>query len=97
MNISDEAVEAAARLSKEEAIERVLNVFADRPSGPDGYEILSALGVAVEDSRGEQAIERTATLTFTRDCTLCGGDIHVVNGERQRHTCKLPNPNRSQS
>lgn len=32
--------------TKEEAIERVLNVFADRPSGPDGYEILAALGVA---------------------------------------------------
>lgn len=77
-------------ISKEEAIERVINVFADRPSGPDGYEILAALGVAVEQGGDEPAIERTATLTFTRDCTLCGGDIHVVNGERQRHTCKLP-------
>jgi hypothetical protein len=34
--------------------------------------------------------ERTSTLTFTRPCTLCHGDIHVINGERQRHVCKLP-------
>jgi hypothetical protein len=35
-------------------------------------------------------IERTADLTFERACTLCGGSISVVSGERQRHACKLP-------
>jgi hypothetical protein len=35
-------------------------------------------------------IESTATLTFTRKCTLCGGPVSVMNGDRQRHLCKLP-------
>jgi hypothetical protein len=37
-----------------------------------------------------EGIERTADLTFTRPCTLCAGDIRVVNGERLRHVCRLP-------
>ena len=67
-------------MTKAEAIERVLDVFADRPSGPDGRDVLVALGV----------IERTADLVLTRECTLCGGGIYVVNGERLRHACRLP-------
>jgi len=31
----------------------------------------------------------TASLNFTRPCTLCGGEISVVNGERQRHLCRI--------
>ena len=37
-------------------------------------------------------VERTVEQTFTRECTLCGGDIHITSGERQRHACRLPRP-----
>ena len=31
----------------------------------------------------------TASLNFTRPCTLCGGEISVVNGQRQPHRCRI--------
>jgi hypothetical protein len=73
-------------ITRNEAIEIVLNVIADRPSGPTGEEVLEALGV-------KPLVEKTSELTFTRECTLCGGGIHVVSGERQRHACGVPSGN----
>jgi hypothetical protein len=46
----------------------------------------------IEYNKGRRMIESTSTLTVTRPCTLCSGPVSVVDGERQRHICKLPAP-----
>ena len=35
-------------------------------------------------------MEKTATLNISWPCTLCGADIHIIMGERQRHICRVP-------
>lgn len=33
---------------------------------------------------------RARGINLTRSCTLCDGDIHIIDGERQRHVCTIP-------
>ncbi|QAY16053.1 hypothetical protein SEA_ELESAR_1 [Arthrobacter phage Elesar] len=58
-----EGASVEKKLTRDEAIEIVTNVLADRPSGPDGEDVLEALGITRCVVGADEATERLGMIS----------------------------------